>query len=149
VLADRAVGLLDPNRERMPRAVHVDAGHAPVQGGKSFHDEAPERQVASGTQERRPWPVQGTGELKDSSNRKRFGLLYRTCCHGPHGDEAGSATIGGTSQLGEGPVKRRGRAFIRIATSTRLRATSHGAPDLLCRSGHSWYCRPSREALAD
>jgi hypothetical protein len=36
---------------------------------------------------------------------------------------AGSSTVGGTSQLGGGPVRHRGRAFIRIATSSRLRAT--------------------------
>lgn len=54
--------------------------------------------------------------------------LYRTCCHPVHGNGPGSATVGGTSQLGGGPVRHRGRAFIRIATSSRLRATLHGAP---------------------
>jgi NAD(P)-dependent dehydrogenase (short-subunit alcohol dehydrogenase family) len=128
VLVDRAVGLLDQHGDDVQHAVHIDAGHAAVQGGKSFHQDAPVSKVPSGTQERHLWPVRCTGELEDSSNRNRFGPLYRTCCHRLHGNGAGSATVGGTSQLGGGPVRHRGRAFIRIATSSRLRATSHGAP---------------------
>lgn len=38
------------------------------------------------------------------------------------------ALVGGASQLGGGPVRHRGRSFTRFATSSRLRATSHGAP---------------------
>lgn len=68
------------------------------------------------------------GELEDPSNRNRFGPLYRTCCHPVHGNGPGGATVGGASQLGAGPVRQRGRAFIRTATSVPLRATSHGAP---------------------
>jgi hypothetical protein len=106
-------------------------GLSPVQGGKTFHDDAPVGKVpckvSKDTQARHPWPVRNTGELKDASNRDRFGSLYRTCCHPLHGNGVGSATVGGTSQLGAGPVRHRGRAFIRFATFSHLRATSQGA----------------------
>ena len=48
----RAVGLLDQHRHHMQHAVHVDTGHAPVQGSQSkvFHDDAPEVKVPDGTQ---------------------------------------------------------------------------------------------------
>lgn len=54
--------------------------------------------------------------------------LYGICRHRPYGNGAGNTAVGGTSQLGGDPVRHWGRAFIRIATSSRLRATSHGAP---------------------
>ena len=124
----------------MQHAVHIDTGHTPVQGGKSFHDDAPVKKVMCtitiGAQERHLWSAgcwiakalqQPAGELKDSSDRYRFGPLYRTCCHQRHSHGAGDATIGGTSQLGAGPVRHRGRAFIRFATFSLLRATSYGA----------------------
>jgi hypothetical protein len=136
VLGYRAVGLLDQHGDHMQHAVHIDTGHAPVQGGKTFHDDAPLGKVQGGTQERHPWSAshwaakadqQRADELKDSSNRNRFGPLYRTCCRQTHSKGRGSATVGGTSQLGAGPVRHRGRAFIRIATFSHLRATSYGA----------------------
>ncbi len=45
-----------------------------------------------------------------------------------HGNGPRSATVGVPSQLAGGPERHLGRAFIRIATSSRLRATSQGAP---------------------
>ena len=39
-----------------------------------------------------------------------------------------TVVTGGSSQPGGGPVRRRGRAFIRIATSIALRACPHLAP---------------------
>jgi hypothetical protein len=84
VLVDPAVGLLDQHGDDVQHAVHIDAGHAAVRGGKS----------------------------RDKNARPRL-----------RSNGAGSSTVGGTSQLGGGPVRHRGRAFIRIATSSRLRAT--------------------------
>jgi hypothetical protein len=89
VLGHRAVGLLDENGDHMQHAMHIDAGHAPVQRGKSFHEDAPVSKVPRGTQERHLWPARRSaanaaqrqaGELEGSSNRNRFGPLYRTCC---------------------------------------------------------------------
>jgi len=57
VLGHRAVGLLDQHGDHMQHAVHIDTGHAPVQGGQSFHHDAPISKVPSGTQERHLWPV--------------------------------------------------------------------------------------------
>ena len=93
--------------------------------------------VASGTLGHHLWPtdrakakacVRQVGGLKDSSNRNRFGPLYRSCCHPVHGNEPGGATVGGASQPGGGPVRHWGRAFIRIATSMPRRANLYPAP---------------------
>ena len=136
VLDHRAVGLLDEDSDHMQHAVHIDTGHTPVQGRQTFHRDAPVRKVPSGTQGHHLWPASQAGPkprarrvggLQDSSNRTRFGPLYRSCYHPVHGNGPGSATVGGASQPGGGPVRHRGRAFIRIATSMPLRATSHGA----------------------
>ena len=126
-----------PNGDHVQHAVHIDTGHAPVQGAQAFHEDAPVGKVPSGTQGRHLEPerrgtahaaIRQTGELEDSSNRNRFGPLYRSCCRTAHGNGPRSATVGGRSQLGAGPVRQRGRAFIRNATSSPLRATSYGAP---------------------
>ena len=137
VLGHRAVGLLDQHGDHMQHAVHIDSGHTPVQGGKTFHNDAPVSKVPSGTQGHHLWPTNRTkakandrraGGLEDSSNRLRFGSLYRSCCRTAHGNGSRSATVGGASQPGGGPVRHRGRAFIRIATSMPLRATRYRAP---------------------
>jgi hypothetical protein len=112
--------------------VHIDTGHAPVQGLKSFHDDAPVCRVKPDT--RSEHLSGGTRNvscrgLEDSSNRnKRFGPLYRSCCRAAHGNGRRGATVGGASQPGGGPVRRRGRAFIRIATSFAPRVTPYPAP---------------------
>ncbi|MDP3924778.1 MAG: hypothetical protein Q8Q84_15620, partial [Hydrogenophaga sp.] len=86
-------------RDHMQHAVHIDTGHTPVQGVKTFHDVAPVGKVpckvSIGTQERHPWPVRNTGELKYSSNRERFGPSFvlrpfRTCVP-PHMVHSNSA----------------------------------------------------------
>jgi len=93
-----------------------------------------------------------TGELEDSSNRKRFGPLYRACCHTTHGTGSCGATVGGTSQLGGGPVRRRGRAYIRNATSFAPCANPVSCPTagLSCSGAmaghHEWLEAPQRRA---
>ena len=120
VLDDRAVGLLDQGGDHVQHAMHVDAGHAPVQGRQTFHDDAPERKVPSSTQGRHlgprgsagaKAPTLRRGELEDSSNRRiGSGLFTVRAAARVHGNGPGSATVGGTSQLGAGPVRRRRRA---------------------------------------
>jgi hypothetical protein len=56
------------------------------------------------------------------------GPLYRSCCRAVHGNGRCGATVGGASQPGAGPVRHRGRAFIRIATLFAPRVASHPAP---------------------
>jgi hypothetical protein len=67
--------------------------------------------------------------LEDSSNRTRFGPLYRSCCNPARANGPRRATVGGSSQPGGDPVRRRGRAFTRIATSIAQCAASYRAPD--------------------
>ena len=66
--------------------------------------------------------------LEDSSNRCRFGPLYRSCCNAAQGHGPRRATVGGSSQPGAAPVRRRGRALTRNATSIAQCAASHTAP---------------------
>ena len=65
--------------------------------------------------------------LEDSSNRHRFGPLYRSCCNPARIIRPRCATVWGTSQPGAGPVRQRGRAFTRFATSRARCAASHDA----------------------
>jgi len=104
VLGDRGVGLLDRHGDHVPHAVHIDSGHTPVQGRQTRHDKALVCKVRGSAQGHLPWAVRRAaasaaarqiGEREDSSNRERFGPLYRTCGHPVHGNGPGSATIGG------------------------------------------------------
>jgi hypothetical protein len=130
-------------------AVHVDNGHAPVQGSQSkvsptavmeplmfgvlevFHLGAPVVEAPGGTQgdhlfgQVKDAIVRG---LEDSSNRYRFGPLYRSCCNLAQGCGPHRATVWGSSHPGGNLVRRGGRAFTRIATSIAQCATSHLAP---------------------
>jgi hypothetical protein len=130
----RAVGLLEQHRHHVQHAVHVDTGHAPVQGSQSkvFHLGAPVVKVPGGTQGDHLFgQVQDAIDrgLEDSSNRYRFGPLYRSCCNqGPGQTWPRRATVWGSSQPGGDLVRRRGRAFTRIATSIAQCAASHLAP---------------------
>ena len=140
VALHRAVGLLDQDSDHMQHAVHVDTGHAPAQGSQSkvFHDDAPVVEVPRGTQgDHLIGRVQRAiaRGLEDSSNRTRFGPLYRSCCNAAQGHGPRRATVGGSSQPGAGPVKRRGRALTRNAISFAQCAASNIAPN----SGfHAW-----------
>ena len=116
--------------------MRVDSGDTPVQGlqSKVFPLCAPVVTVGCGTQGNlqidRRRKARGRG-LEDSSNRDRFGPLYRSCSRTflrLRGRRC--ATVGGSSQPGAGPVRQRGRAFIRIATSLARCATVDSAPAL-------------------
>jgi hypothetical protein len=133
VALHRAVGLLDHHRHHVQHAVHVDTGHAPVQGSQSevFHVDAPVGKVPSGTQgDHRFGRAQDALDrgLEDSSNRTRFGPLYHSCCNPTHAGRPRRATVGGSSQPGGDPVRRRDRAFTRKTTSIAQCGASHRAP---------------------
>jgi hypothetical protein len=105
---------------------------------QSFRDDAPLCRVNQDT--RGEHLCEGRHEvsrrgLEDSSNHKRFGPLYRSCCRATHSNGQRGATVGGASQPGGGPLRHRGRAFIRIATSFTPRVTAYRA---LSPGFHAW-----------
>ena len=114
----------------MQHAVHINAGDAPVQGSPSkvFHANAPVVKVAGGTQ----------GEHLSADNSAAGWKTPRIEIESGHFTvRAATQTIHRVStaqQSGvraspvQGPVRRRGLAPIRNATSTALRAASHLAP---------------------
>ena len=115
----------------MQYAVHINAGDAPVQGSPSkvFHANAPVVKVAGGTQ----------GEHLSADNSAAGWKTPRI-----EGFDSGLFTVRAATQTihmanaaqqsgvraspVQGPVRRRGLASIRNATSTALRAASHLAP---------------------
>lgn len=138
-MLQRTAGIRSPRR----RALTIDettrhGAGTTVHWRQTFHHDAPVSRAHSGTQARHPWPPRRqaapaasgqTGALQDASSRHRFGPLDRTRCHLPHGHEAGSAKVGGTSQRGGDLVRRRRRAYIRMATASRLSAASKHVPN--------------------
>ena len=93
-----------------------------------FHVDAPVVKVPGGTQGEYSFDRILGRRLEDYSNRIQFGPLYGSCCNAVQSHGRRCAAVGGSSQPGAGPVRRRGRAFIRNAASTDLRAASHLAP---------------------
>jgi hypothetical protein len=137
---------MTPLRQRMLDAmtvrVYIDTGHAPQYGRKSFHRDAPLCTMNSGRQgehlNRHPGIKPDTPmSCKTPRIDNRFGPLYRSCCRTAHDNGPHSATVGGASQLGGGPIRRRGRAFIRNATSFAQCATPYLASGGFHRRGRA------------
>ena len=115
----------------MQYAVHIDAGDAPVQGSPSkfFHVNAPVVKVAGGTQGEHLSAVNSAAGRKTPRIEGFDSGLFTVRAATQTIHRAGVAQLSGVrASPVKGPVRRRGRASIRNATSTALRAASHLAP---------------------